>query len=119
MASLRTSDLLVELLASSSSVPVGAEPVPVDTAIATGALVIEVMQGVRGPEGPPGVSTAVTLNQATPSSSWQFNHNLGVQYPAIEVFIGGVRVYPSVDYSLDVATITFPSVQTGVAIARR
>lgn len=61
----------------------------------------------------------VVHTQVTPSTSWVFNHQLGIQYPDVEVFVGSVRHYPAIDYNVDVATISFPLPATGVAIARR
>lgn len=121
MASLRINDLLIDMLAPSATVPSDGEPVAEDTVLATGALVIEVMEGVRGPQGPagtPGSSESVTLTQSAPSNSWVFVHGFG-QFPIIEVYIGGVRHWPSIDYAVDTATITFPNATVGVAVARR
>jgi hypothetical protein len=61
----------------------------------------------------------VVHTQSTPSTSWVFNHQLGIQYPDVEVFIGAARHYPAIEYNVDVATISFPLPATGVAIARR
>lgn len=116
---LATDDLYLEILDIEASLPVTPdEPWSPDWAVSMGSLVIEVMEGTPGPQGPPGSGTSVTLTQSTPSNSWVFAHGMGL-YPSIEVFVGGIRHYPSIDYVLDSATITFPTATTGVAIARR
>ena len=111
MSYIGTGDLLVETLGA-----------VMEDGIAKGVLVIEVMEGVRGPAGPtgePGVGASVLHTQITPSTSWVFAHNLDVQFPDIEVFIGGVKHFPAIESNLNVATISFPSAATGIAIARR
>jgi hypothetical protein len=60
------------------------------------------------------------LNQTTPSTSWTFQHNLGQKYPIFQIFDSNDEVIiPSqiIAVSSDSATITFPSAQTGRAIA--
>jgi hypothetical protein len=60
------------------------------------------------------------LNQTTPSTSWTFQHNLGQKFPIFQIFDSNDKVIiPSqiIAVSSDSATITFPSAQTGRAIA--
>jgi hypothetical protein len=60
------------------------------------------------------------LNQTTPSTSWTFQHNLGQKFPIFQIFDSNDEVIiPSqiIAVSSDSATITFPSAQTGRAIA--
>jgi hypothetical protein len=60
------------------------------------------------------------LNQTTPSTSWTFQHNLGQKFPIFQIFDSNDNVIiPSqiIAISSDSATITFPSLQTGRAIA--
>jgi hypothetical protein len=60
------------------------------------------------------------LNQTTPSTTWTFQHNLGQKYPIFQIFDSNDKVIiPSqiIAVSSDSATITFPSTQTGRAIA--
>lgn len=83
--------------------------------LAVNGVIFEIQ--LTGLPGGGGGSEVATLNQTTPSNSWIFAHALGL-YPDIEVFVGGQRHYPSIDYALDTATITFPNATTGVAVAR-
>jgi hypothetical protein len=60
------------------------------------------------------------LNQTTPSTTWTFQHNLGQKFPIFQIFDSNDEVIiPSqiIAVSSDSATITFPSLQTGRAIA--
>ncbi len=60
------------------------------------------------------------LNQTTPSTTWTFNHNLGQKYPIFQIFDTNDNVIiPSqiTAVNSDTATITFPSAQSGRAIA--
>ena len=60
------------------------------------------------------------LNQTTPSTTWTFQHNLGQKYPIFQIFDTNDNVIiPSqiLAVSSDSATITFPSAQSGRAIA--
>jgi hypothetical protein len=60
------------------------------------------------------------LNQTTPSTTWTFQHNLGQKFPIFQIFDSNDEVIiPSqiIAVSSDSATITFPSAQTGRAIA--
>lgn len=60
------------------------------------------------------------LNQTSPSATWTFNHNLGQKYPIFQIFDTNDNVIiPSQITALDsdTATITFPSAQSGRAIA--
>ena len=60
------------------------------------------------------------LNQTTPSTTWTFNHNLGQKFPIFQIFDTNDNVViPSqiTAVSSDSATITFPSAQSGRAIA--
>jgi hypothetical protein len=60
------------------------------------------------------------LNQTTPSTTWTFNHNLGQKYPIFQIFDTNDNVIiPSqiTAVTSDSATITFPSAQSGRAIA--
>ena len=60
------------------------------------------------------------LNQTTPSTTWTFNHNLGQKYPIFQIFDSNDNVIiPSQITALttETATITFPSAQSGRAIA--
>jgi hypothetical protein len=60
------------------------------------------------------------LNQTTPSTTWTFNHNLGQKYPIFQIFDTNDNVIiPSQITAVDTntATITFPSAQSGRAIA--
>lgn len=71
--------------------------------------------GIQGPAGPAG-SSAFVFTQASPSSTWTINHNLGVN-PICEVFsVGGVNVIATVtNTSLNQTIITFASPQAGSA----
>lgn len=60
------------------------------------------------------------LNQTIPSTTWTFNHNLGQKYPIFQIFDSNDNVIiPSqiTAVNSDSATITFPSAQSGRAIA--
>jgi len=62
----------------------------------------------------------VMLNQTSPSSTWTFVHGLGQRYPIIQVFDdNGKVVIPSEITTVNSSTaiITFPTSQTGKAIA--
>jgi hypothetical protein len=61
-----------------------------------------------------------TLNQTTLAATWSFNHNLGQKYPIVQVFdTYGKVIIPSEIIMVDTSTttITFPSAQSGKAIA--
>lgn len=61
-----------------------------------------------------------TLNQTTMAATWSFNHNLGQRYPIIQVFDSfGKVIIPSEIIMVDTSTttITFPSAQSGKAVA--
>jgi hypothetical protein len=60
------------------------------------------------------------LDQTTPSTTWTFNHNLGEQYPTVTIYDGNDEVIIPQTISADsnnTLTITFPSAQSGHAVA--
>jgi len=61
-----------------------------------------------------------TLNQTSAAATWSFNHNLGQRYPIVQVYDSNGKVMiPSEVIMVDssTTTITFPSAQTGKAVA--
>ncbi len=76
--------------------------------------------GAGGSGGGAGDGAYAELNQTTPSTTWTFNHNLGQKYPIFQIFDTNDNVIiPSqiTAVNSDSATITFPSAQSGRAIA--
>jgi len=76
--------------------------------------------GAGGSGGGAGDGAYAELNQTTPSTTWTFNHNLGQKYPIFQIFDTNDNVIiPSQITAVDTntATITFPSAQSGRAIA--
>lgn len=61
-------------------------------------------------------TSAYTFNQASPSSTWVINHELGY-YPVVRVFIGNVETQPeSITHdTIFQLTINFTAPQVGVA----
>jgi hypothetical protein len=77
---------------------------------------------LTGSTGGGGISDGgyATLNQTTMAATWSFNHNLGQRYPIIQVFDSfGKVIIPSEIIMVDTSTttITFPSAQSGKAVA--
>ena len=76
--------------------------------------------GATGPVGPPGGTWLHT--QATPSTVWTVNHNLGSQYVNVEpvdntnlTFVGRYD-YPQIDFiDSNTLTLTFATAQSGYA----
>ncbi len=69
-------------------------------------------------ESTPGSTQLLTVT--TPSTTWVFNHNLGEQYPVIQVYDsnGFVVIPSSIEmFSEDTAVITFSMAQSGFATA--
>lgn len=68
---------------------------------------------------PSTTTTAVTEyvhTQSTPAASWVVNHNLGKQFPFVEIIVGGSQVYADITFtSTSQLTITFPSATSGQA----
>jgi hypothetical protein len=90
------------------------------TAFASRTLTARVALGPRGPEGPPGAGGTPPVEQSfSAATTWNLTHNFNYQFPVVETFVGGNRVFPDVNYALNVATISFPTPTSGVAIARR
>lgn len=45
-----------------------------------------------GPQGPPGISLAMTFSQTAPATEWVVNHNFGY-YPNVNVYnVGGIEI---------------------------
>ena len=69
-------------------------------------------------ESTPGATQLLTVT--TPSTTWYFNHNLGEQYPVIQVYDdnGFVVIPSSIEmFSTNTAVITFSMAQSGYATA--
>jgi hypothetical protein len=69
-------------------------------------------------ESTPGATQLLTVT--TPSTTWYFNHNLGEQYPVIQVYDdnGFVVIPSSIEmFSENTAVITFSMAQSGFATA--
>jgi hypothetical protein len=69
-------------------------------------------------ESTPGSTQLLTVT--TPSTTWYFNHNLGEQYPVIQVYDsnGFVVIPSSIEmFSENTAVITFSMAQSGFATA--
>ena len=69
-------------------------------------------------ESTPGATQLLTVT--TPSTTWYFNHNLGEQYPVIQVYDdnGFVVIPTSIEMFSDITTIiTFSLAQSGYATA--
>jgi hypothetical protein len=69
-------------------------------------------------ESTPGATKLLTIS--SPSTTWYFNHNLGEQYPVIQVYDsnGFVVIPTSIEmFSEDTAIITFSLAQSGYATA--
>lgn len=69
-------------------------------------------------ESTPGVTQLLTVS--TPSTTWYFNHNLGEQYPVIQVYDdnGFVVIPSSIEmFSNNTTIITFSLAQSGYATA--
>lgn len=79
--------------------------------------------GARGPAGPPGASgegAVFEYTQASASSSWVINHNLGV-YPVFDAIEAttGLELWPGViHHSLNQVELTFLTPRAGTARLR-
>jgi hypothetical protein len=70
--------------------------------------------------GSAGGTATYEHTQSSSNSVWLVNHNLGTQFPDVDVFDEeGSEIFPQIDYASTTSlTITFPTARTGLVRVR-